>query len=226
MTIYSKRGPTRLYRKVYIQHYGPIPKEENGRSYEIHHIDGDHSNDDPKNLIAVTLQEHYNLHLSQNDYGACNLLAKKLKMSPAEISEIAKLAVQQQIINGNHNWSKQGSENANYDHNEYGFENILTGEIVSMTQQAFYKKYDLRQGNVSWMVNGNKKSCGSWKLVGAPTPRQMTAHTFFNRYTSEFITSTQDEFVKRYKLNRGHVCQLIKGSPKVLSVKGWILHSS
>ena len=28
------------YRKIYEKVYGPIPREDNGRSFEIHHIDG------------------------------------------------------------------------------------------------------------------------------------------------------------------------------------------
>ena len=65
MSIYQQnRTPSRIYRKIYEDHYGPIPKEENGRSYEIHHLDGNSNNNDPKNLIAVTLQEHYNIHYS------------------------------------------------------------------------------------------------------------------------------------------------------------------
>ena len=46
------------YRKVYEKHYGPIPD-----GYHIHHIDGNHENDDPTNLMAVTPEEHARLHI-------------------------------------------------------------------------------------------------------------------------------------------------------------------
>lgn len=46
------------YRKVYEQHHGPIPE-----GYHIHHIDGNHENDDPSNLMAVTPEEHARLHI-------------------------------------------------------------------------------------------------------------------------------------------------------------------
>ena len=28
------------YRKIYEAHYGPIPKDSDGKTYEIHHLDG------------------------------------------------------------------------------------------------------------------------------------------------------------------------------------------
>jgi hypothetical protein len=56
-----------IYRKIYEQNFGPIPKEPNGRTYEIHHIDGNHNNNDPTNLSAMTIQEHYDIHYSQGD---------------------------------------------------------------------------------------------------------------------------------------------------------------
>lgn len=98
MTIYIGSN----YRKSYIQHYGPIPIDEYGRKYDIHHIDGDHSNTDPKNLRAVTVQEHYNIHYHQEDWGACFLLAKRMSLTPALISELASKRNLQQIVNGTH----------------------------------------------------------------------------------------------------------------------------
>ena len=79
---------TTKYRKIYEKHYGLIPKEENGRSYEIHHIDGDHFNNDPNNLKAVTLQEHYDIHYRQKDYAACILIGRKLKVDPETLTEL------------------------------------------------------------------------------------------------------------------------------------------
>ena len=93
---------TNKYRKIYENHYGPIPKEENGRTYEIHHIDGNHSNNDFINLKAVTIKEHYDIHYSQQDFGACVLIGNKMKLSPEEISMLAKINVQKQLEAGNH----------------------------------------------------------------------------------------------------------------------------
>ena len=80
---------TTKYRKIYENHFGAIPKEENGRSYEIHHIDGNHDNNDPFNLTAVTLQEHYHIHYTQGDWAACVLIAtQRLSVSPHELKEL------------------------------------------------------------------------------------------------------------------------------------------
>lgn len=49
---------SKLYRKIYEDHYGPIPK-----GYHVHHIDGNHENNDPENLMAVTPEEHARLHV-------------------------------------------------------------------------------------------------------------------------------------------------------------------
>lgn len=45
------------YRKIYEQHYGPIPK-----GYHIHHKDMNHANDDPLNLEALSPDEHAQKH--------------------------------------------------------------------------------------------------------------------------------------------------------------------
>lgn len=91
------------YRKIYEDHYGPIPKEPDGRSYEVHHKDGDHSNNDPKNLIAVTLQEHYDIHYAQGDYGACYMMAsQRMNRSPEEIAHIASLHQRARVADGTH----------------------------------------------------------------------------------------------------------------------------
>lgn len=91
-----------IYRKIYEQNFGSIPKEPNGRTYEIHHIDGNHNNNDPTNLKAVTIQEHYDIHYSQGDYNACLLISKRLGVTPKEISNIARRNAIKQLENGTH----------------------------------------------------------------------------------------------------------------------------
>jgi hypothetical protein len=109
MTIYIPRED---YRKIYETHYGPIPKDKDGRRYDIHHIDGDYTNNDISNLKAVSVQEHYDIHYSQGDFGACFAIAKRLSLAPNELSEIVGRASRERVRNGTHHfldsdWQKE-----------------------------------------------------------------------------------------------------------------------
>jgi hypothetical protein len=78
----------RSHRKIYEEFYGiKIPK-----FMHIHHIDGNHGNNDPLNLKLVTIKEHYDIHFSQGDYGAAYLLGLKLNISNEELSKLASLS--------------------------------------------------------------------------------------------------------------------------------------
>jgi len=98
MSIYKKTN----HRQIYESHHGPIPKDEDGRSYEIHHIDGNQKNNDPKNLVALSLKDHYNVHYKQGDYGACWLLSKKMKMTVEEVSSLSRKVALKQMAEGVH----------------------------------------------------------------------------------------------------------------------------
>ena len=93
------------YRKIYKKHYGPIPCDSYGRSYEIHHIDGNHNNNDPKNLIAITLQEHYDIHYAQGDWSACYYMSiQRMNKTPAELSDLSKKIQLERVKNGTHHF--------------------------------------------------------------------------------------------------------------------------
>ena len=98
--------PRRLYnyKKIYEQHHGKIPKDNFGRSYDIHHIDGNHDNNSIENLVAVTIQEHYNIHYQNEDWAACVLIGLRMNKSPEEISRLNSLAAQKRVENGTHYW--------------------------------------------------------------------------------------------------------------------------
>ena len=66
------------HRKIWKNLNGPIPKDEDGFSYEIHHIDGNHSNNEFSNLKLVTIKEHLQIHLDQEDWFAAALIANRL----------------------------------------------------------------------------------------------------------------------------------------------------
>jgi hypothetical protein len=108
--IMKKQRNHHLYRKIYEGFYGPIPKDETGRTYEIHHLDGNPENNSKENLVALTLQEHYDLHFSQGDYEACRLMAtQRMKKTPVELSELARLVALKQIDDGTHPWVGDGA---------------------------------------------------------------------------------------------------------------------
>jgi hypothetical protein len=73
------------YRRIREQAYGPIPKDEQGRSYEIHHIDGNKNNNDLSNLMCVSIQEHFDIHYKQEDYLAAHIISQRLKLSEEQI---------------------------------------------------------------------------------------------------------------------------------------------
>ena len=79
-----------VYRRIYEKHKGPIPKDNYGKSYDIHHIDGNKKNNNINNLVALSLQEHYNIHYKQGDWGACLVISNRLKMNSEIRSELSK----------------------------------------------------------------------------------------------------------------------------------------
>ena len=173
---------TQYHRLIYENHVGSIPLDEDGRSFEIHHIDGNHNNNSIDNLQCVSIKEHYQIHMNQGDLKACLIMSKRMKLSPEEKSRLAKLSNAGErnpsfgtiwITNGSANkkikadqvipigWkkgrtfnesfarkftkrSKKGKNNPRYNHTEYQFKNLVTGEEVKMNVNDFCLKYDLR----------------------------------------------------------------------------------
>jgi len=84
----------KIYRKIWIENYGPIPVDANGRSYEIHHIDGNRGNNDLSNLMCVSIDEHYDIHEKQGDFAACMAIVQRrkelLKDRKKQLSELGK----------------------------------------------------------------------------------------------------------------------------------------
>lgn len=100
---------TKKYRKIYENHHGPIPKDNEGRTYEIHHIDGNHDNNDPVNLKCITIQEHYDIHFSQGDWMACWKMAARMELSPHAASELARRSAVERVEKGTHPFLGSGN---------------------------------------------------------------------------------------------------------------------
>ena len=75
------------YRKIWEKINGTIPIDELGRSYEIHHIDGNRKNNNIENLICISIQDHYDIHKNKGEDGAAWLIGQKMKLTNEEIEE-------------------------------------------------------------------------------------------------------------------------------------------
>jgi hypothetical protein len=127
MTIYKPtQRDTKIARKVYERHHGKIPKDDTGRRYEIHHLDGDHDNNDISNLVAVTIQEHYDLHYQQEDWGACYAIGVRMKMDPVQLSKLSSDTQNRRVAEGTHHFV---TNNPTYRMLEDGTHPFLGGEI-------------------------------------------------------------------------------------------------
>jgi hypothetical protein len=138
MDIYN----TSNYRKIYETNFGPIPKDEYGHSYHIHHKDGNHQNNDPLNLIALSAQEHYDVHYEQGDFWACHRMAPQLGKSNAEIKKLAKIANQEKLKNGTHHLQKPNFQRDN------ALKSLEKGTHVFLRNdyQSFYANQRVKNG--------------------------------------------------------------------------------
>lgn len=79
-----------MHRKIYEKFFGPIPKDENGRTFEIHHKDGNRKNNNIENLLCVSIEDHLKIHLDQGDFGAVGLISKRMGLPLNYMSDIQK----------------------------------------------------------------------------------------------------------------------------------------
>ena len=139
----------RNYRKIYEQHYGPIPRDNNDRSYEIHHIDGNHNNCHVNNLKLVTIEEHYRIHYDQGDYGACLIMSYRMNLSPEQTSALSKQCQEKLVKEGRHPW--QGPK-----HNE---------DLVSKGIHPFLNRDAARRRNLKRIAEGTHNLIGKTNPV-------------------------------------------------------------
>ena len=192
MSIYRKNT---YHRKIYEDHYGPIPKDSDGRSYEIHHIDGNHNNDDITNLLCVSIQEHYNIHYSQGNYKACLIMSDRMKISSEEKSKLAKI-------------SNTGKNNPMYGTfwitND--IENKKVRDITEIPNGWRKGRYFDKQARSKFV---SRSKVGQNNTRYDPTP-----YCFYNTITGEKITMPTWDFCTEYNLRKKPIRALAKGLRK------------
>jgi hypothetical protein len=92
------------YRKIWEDVNGPIPLDSNGRKMEIHHIDGNRTNNSLDNFQLLSIDEHYEIHYTQGDWAACQSIANRMKISPEEKSKRCSELAQKRVVEGTHHF--------------------------------------------------------------------------------------------------------------------------
>lgn len=182
------------YRKIYEQHYGPIPKDEKGRSYEIHHIDGNRNNNDISNLIALSVEDHYLVHFKQGDWAACLKMAYKLSLSGEQISELARQASYKRLKEGTHPFQTEYVRMQSRLRVQNGTHNFLDSE----SQRAKQLKR-LNDGTHTWIQPGfaskrelEKVAKGTHPFVGGEESRKINSSRVQNG-THNFLGPAQNQ---------------------------------
>lgn len=95
--------------KKYVKIWENYHDKKLPKNMEIHHIDGNHKNNSPENLLAVTIEEHLDIHLAQNDYGAAHAILMRMSRTEEQKEMIKKCASEHQkklLERGEHNFQK------------------------------------------------------------------------------------------------------------------------
>lgn len=205
------RRNNRQYKIIYERHYGPVPRELNGRPYDIHHVDGDHANNDPKNLIAVTVQEHFDIHYSQKDWYACHAIMTRMELSPEMKTELARKSAASRVEDGTHPWQKRPDGTS------------LASDLVKKGTHHLLKRPDgssIMSDRVK--LPGYVNPFTGMSYTGKKSPRyDHTVYTFKNKHTGDTVNMTQRELIEVYGLNHTNVSRIV--SKKRKSHNGWFL---
>ena len=173
--------------KVWKTHNGVIPKDSDGKSYEIHHIDGNPENNDIENLTCISIYEHYKIHVKQGDYNGAFLIARRMLTKPGDISKIASEGCKQRIKDGTHNFLDPNFPRS-LEHN-IGYVVALdmrSGNIVRITKQEF-DSYDyylgVNSGRKQKIVHDNRghNKGKKWKQSNREHPKKCKYCSFEGR---------------------------------------------
>ena len=231
------------YRLIYEKYYGPIPKEPNGRTYEIHHIDGNHSNNDPLNLRAVTIQEHYDIHYSQGDFAACHLMMiQRMNKTPEEIKDMNRRAQLKLMEEGRHHFVGESNPSVvasrNKTHSWMGDTNPSVIAVRNKTHRWLGPEHNKKMindgihpflgGEMQRRTQRELVENGTHHLLNQDNHRYGKEHGKYDHTIYTFIhmdgrveTCTQHDLRIKYDLSRTHLSGMIHGRRK--SHKGWTL---
>lgn len=191
------------YRKIWEKAYGEIPTDEQGRKYEIHHIDGNRSNNKLSNLMCVSIEEHYRIHLEQGDYGAAFRIAERLNIDPATKSWLASEANKRRLEKGDHPFLdpavREKGQKSVEEKIKRGIHALQNPEIIKRAVEAKREKYTSKD-----LADFAKKGWERWKEKGIDTRERTVKGSvagaaktkstkWYHKLTGEQLRTTEDD---------------------------------
>ena len=186
------------YRKIWEAAYGEIPYDSAGRRMEIHHIDGNRTNNNLDNLQLLTIAEHYDIHFQRGDWAACQSISNRMSITPAEKSKRCSELANKRVTEGTHHFLdpefiKKDSERKSQ--NRRGKNHPLYGKKMSKEttekQSASHKKL-VEQG-----IHHLQKDEHKIRMrARAEKELETGTHPFQQLMTREKINQTHSELLK------------------------------
>lgn len=190
-----------IYRKIYEEHCGPIPKDEDGRTYEIHHKDGNRSNNTIDNLQCVSIAEHYKIHYDRGDFGACVMIAKRMSLPSDHLSQIQKGKKRPGIggvKKGTIPWNKGRS-----------------GYTISLTPNGKQRKYESVKRNCKVSDADSERIREDYgRMVPIDDPKINTIQRNGLIYT--YHTAFCNLYAKKFNVTYSYINRILKRSSKIV----------
>ena len=189
------------YCKIWKKTYGLIPKDINGKSYEIHHIDGNHKNNSIENLKCLTIKEHYDEHYKNGDYGTCVMIAKRMGLPHDYISNI-KRGVKRPGIGG----VKKGTIPWNKN---------ITGYKLNTTEEGKIKKI-LSVKKRSIISDNDAEIIRKLFFEKVEILNENIGKTMKNGKIMSYERAFCLEYSKIYKVSDQYIYRILKGKVKIV----------
>lgn len=140
------------YRRIWIKANGPIPLDEQGRRYDIHHVDGNRENSELNNLQCVSMEEHLNIHTNRGDWAAAFRIAQRMNVDPRIKSELMSKSNKKRLEEGSHPFTDKKIRETNLrttmekiKNKEHPFQKLETNKKAIKAKQEKYNHEELSQ---------------------------------------------------------------------------------
>lgn len=191
------------YRRIWKKHFGEIPVDEKGHSYEIHHIDGNRKNNNIDNLVCISIQEHYDIHYKQGDFAAAFRIAQRMNLDPKTKSELMSKSNKKRLREGTHSFqnkeTRESMAQATRKLIQEGKHPFQDPNLIKKAVEAKQTKYNHEQ-----LSEQTKKGWEKWKqsnpdttsrtLPGSKVGADKTRGTkWFHKPNGEQLRTTEDD---------------------------------